>query len=95
TRTQKIAARALIANRMFTGLLLLGVYAAVTIAGIVFPGYYDLVNGAWVLLSAGAIYFGVAAFDDWRVRGRRFAEGPSVLFGFDMIHLYLVDDPVL
>jgi hypothetical protein len=95
TRTGKIAARALIANRMFTGLVLLGAYAAVAIFGLIFRDYYNRLNGPWVMLLAGAIYFAVAAFDEWRVRGRRFAEKPTVLFGFDMIHLELVDAPVL
>jgi hypothetical protein len=95
TRIGKIAARALIGNRMFTGLLLLGAYAAVTISGLIFRDSYDRLNGPWVMLLAGAIYFAVAAFDEWRVRGRKFAEKPTVLFGFDMIHLDLVDAPVL
>jgi hypothetical protein len=94
TRAQKLAARALISNRMATGLVLLGVYGAVTISGVVFR-YYDFVNRAWLSLGLGAVYFAVAAFDRWRVLGPRFAERPSVLFGFDLIHLDLVDDPVL
>ena len=43
--------------------------------------------GPWPALAAGAIYFAVAAFDDWRVRGRKFAERPRVLFRFDPMHI--------
>ncbi|MEK6371438.1 MAG: hypothetical protein AABO58_01965 [Acidobacteriota bacterium] len=73
---EKIAARALISNRITTALVLFALMTAAMLLG------FD--EGA---LAAGAIYFAVAAFDDWRVRGRRFAERPSVLFRFDPIGL--------
>jgi len=47
----------------------------------------DLFNGNFPPLVAGAIYFAVAAYDDWRVRGRRFAERPTVLFRFDPMNI--------
>jgi hypothetical protein len=40
---------------------------------------------------AGAVYFAIAAFDDWRVRGRRFAENPRVLFGCEVLRIRELD----
>jgi hypothetical protein len=82
---EKIAARALIANRITTGLALLGLVTAAMLIGVAFPQFYDYTTaGAWPTMLA-AIYFAVAAFDDWRVRGPKFAARPRVLFGFDPI----------
>jgi hypothetical protein len=72
---EKIAARALISNRITTALVLLALLTAAMLLG--FTGV--------LALAAGAIYFAVAAYDDWRVHGRKFAEHPSVLFRFDPI----------
>jgi len=88
---QKIAARALISNRITTGLALFGLMTAVMMVGVIFSLYEFSSLGAWPPLAAGAVYFGVAAFDDWRVRGRRFAERPSVLFGFDPLGITHLD----
>ena len=83
---EKIAARALIANRIITGLGLFGLMTLIMVAGVVFPGFFDLGNAGEVpLLLVGMIYFAVGAFDDWRVRGRKFAERPRVLFRYDTI----------
>lgn len=91
TRIQKIAARALIANRITTGLALAGLLTLVMVAGAV-TGRFELMSaGPWPTLAAGAIYFAVAAFDDWRVRGRKFAERPRVLFRFDPMHIDYLD----
>jgi hypothetical protein len=87
SRTAKIAARALIANRITTGLVLLGCVTATMLCGVIFSDYYDRLSGASPPLFAGAIYFAVAAFDRWRVRGRTFAKHPTVLFRFDPIHI--------
>jgi hypothetical protein len=73
---EKIAARALISNRITTALVLLALLTAAMLLGY---------TGVRFGLIAGAIYFAVAAYDDWRVRGRKFAERPSVLFRFDPI----------
>jgi len=73
-RIEKIAARAQIGNRLTTGLALAALVTIAMLFGV---------NDAWVALTAGAIYFAVAAFDGWRVRGRKFAERPTVLFRFD------------
>jgi len=83
TRIQKIAARALIANRITTGLALAGLMTLLMLTGVATDG--------WPPLAAGAIYFAVAAFDDWRVRGRKFAERPRVLFRFDPMHIDYLD----
>jgi hypothetical protein len=74
---EKIAARALIANRIITGL---GLAALVTVAMLT-----DVGGSVSPPLLAGAIYFAIAAFDDWRVRGRKFAKRPRVLFRYDAI----------
>lgn len=76
TTIEKIAARALIANRIVTGL---GIAALVTVLTLTDTG------GPMVPFMAGALYFAVAAYDDWRVRGRSFAKRPRVLFGYDAI----------
>ena len=78
SRPEKIAARALVANRITTALILLALLTATMLAGRTEP---------WLFLAAGAIYFAVATFDDWRVRGAKFAARPSVLFRFDPIHI--------
>ncbi|MGZ5473470.1 MAG: hypothetical protein ACXW31_08630 [Thermoanaerobaculia bacterium] len=83
---EKIAARALISNRIITGLGLLGLVTAAMIIGVVFPRIYDFeARSPMITLLAGAIYFAVAAYDDWRVRGPKFAERPRVLFRYDAI----------
>lgn len=84
-RVRKIAARALVGNRITTGLALFGLLTAIMLLGVAFPQY--AIEGGWLPLAAGAIYFAIAAYDDWRVRGKRFAERPTVLFRFDPIHI--------
>lgn len=80
-RIERIAARALVANRITTGLALLAVLTAAMIIG----------PPAWLFLTLGAIYFAIAAFDDWRVRGPKFAERPSVLFRWDPIGIQYLE----
>lgn len=82
SRIEKIAARALISNRIVTALALLAMVTVAMLTGV---------NAAWAPLSAGAIYFAVAAFDDWRVRGKRFAETPRVLFRYDILGITYLD----
>lgn len=83
---EKIAARALIANRIVTGLGLFGLVTITMVIGVAFPELYDFSNAGPVPgLVAGAIYFAIAAFDDWRVRRPKFAARPRVLFGWDVI----------
>lgn len=85
SQIQKIAARALIGNRITTGLALFGLITIVMVIGVIFDLYEWTSLGSWPTFAAGAIYFGIAAFDDWRVRGKKFAEKPRVLFRFDPI----------
>jgi hypothetical protein len=88
SRIEKIAARALIANRITTGLGLFGLLTVTMVLGVMFGEYFEVTNAAaWPALAAGSIYFAVAAFDEWRVRGRKFAEKPRVLFKFDPISI--------
>ena len=83
SRVEKLAARALIGNRITTGLALFGLMTLIMIIGVVFHTWdWDLL-GAWPVLVAGAVYFAIAAYDEWRVRTPKFAERPRVLFGFD------------
>jgi hypothetical protein len=84
TTTQKIAARALISNRILTGLVLAVILTLLMITQDMHDWTF---GGRSPLLVAGAIYFGVAAFDDWRVRQPRFAERPRVLFRYDVIDI--------
>lgn len=82
TRIEKIAARALVANRITTGLVLFGLLTIGMIITVILKTFYEPVLAPF---AAGAIYYAVATYDDWRVRGRRFAEKPRVLFRFDPI----------
>jgi hypothetical protein len=89
-RIEKIAARALISNRIVTALTFLGSFvAAILIVVVLTPSEWP--DESWPPLAAGAIYFAIAAFDDWRVRGRRFAENPRVLFGCEVLRIRQVD----
>lgn len=89
-RIEKIAARALISNRIVTALTLLGSFvAAVIIVVALTPREWP--DESWPQLAAGAVYFAIAAFDDWRVRGRRFAEHPRTLFGYEVLPIQQLD----
>lgn len=79
TRVQKIAARALTGNRIVTGIALC---VLTLIASFAFDS-----AGEWAVLAAGALYFGIAAYDDARVRRPKFAERPRVLFRYDVLHI--------
>jgi hypothetical protein len=85
SRNEKIAARALIGNRITTGLGVLGIATALMVTGVIFPERFTF--GDWIPLALGSLYFAIAAFDDWRVRRPAFAENPRVLFRFDPIGL--------
>lgn len=91
SRDEKIAARALIANRITTALVLFALLTAAMLAGTAFHDYYELLTGPAMFLGAGALYFAIAAFDAWRVRGPKFAETPTVLFRFDPLHITYLD----
>ena len=83
-RIEKVAARALISNRIVVALTLLGSFvAAIVIVVALTPREWP--DESWPQLAAGALYFTIAAFDDWRVRGRRFAENPRVLLGCEVL----------
>lgn len=85
-RIEKVAARALISNRIITAITLIGSFvAAILIVVVLTP--YEWPDESWPTLAAGALYFAIAAFDDWRVRGRRFAERPRVLFGREVLRI--------
>ena len=86
TPIQKMAARALIGNRIITGLVLCAAMVAVNIAETSGDGPVRTI-GLWPYLTAGALYFAIAAYDDVRVRGRRFAEKPRVLFRYDVLDI--------
>ena len=83
TTTQKMAARALISNRIITALVLTGL--------IVIAQITSLLTSEWPVLLAGAIYFGIAAYDDARVRRPAFAEKPTVLFRYDVLGVKHLD----
>ena len=91
SRLEKLAARALISNRITMGLVALAIVALTGVASMMFLDLSDVLGGGGPFLLAGALYFGVAAIDDWRVRGRKFAERPSVLLRFDPIHHQYLD----
>lgn len=95
TRIQKIAARALIGNRITTGLALLGLITALMLIGVATDAYDWNALGTVVTFGGGAVYFAVAAYDDARVRGAKFAERPRVLFRFDPIHIEYLEPLVL
>ena len=83
-RIQKIAARALISNRIVTGLALLGVFVVTMIISMS-TNYTSAMGAMWPVLGGGALYFAIAAYDDWRVRQKKFAQAPRVLFRWDVL----------
>lgn len=85
---RKIAERVLISNRIFTGIVLFGVVTAIMLIGVA-TGRDMNFHGQ--TLAAASLYFAVAAFDEWRVRGARFAERPSTLFPYDVLGMKFLD----
>jgi hypothetical protein len=83
-RVQKIAARALISNRIITGLGLLAVFVVMLIVSMSTDGG-SAMDAMWPVLGAGALYFAIAAYDDYRVRQQKFADSPRVLFRYDVL----------
>ena len=81
-RIEKLAERALISNRITVALMLLASFAIV-MATITLTKSETAIMP--ILCLGGAFYYGVAAFDSWRVRGRRFAGNPRVLFRYDFL----------
>lgn len=88
---EKMGARAQISNRLITVLGLGGLLIGMLCVGHYVPAAYTAIRSLWPGYIAGAIYFAIAAFDEWRVRGRRFAERPRVLFGFDALGIRNTD----
>ncbi len=88
SRIEKIAERARVSNRMLTALCVFAIATALMVAGWIFPNWLSDMNPGhtqWTLLAAGAIYFAIAAYDDWRVGTPEFAERPRVLFRYDIL----------
>jgi hypothetical protein len=87
---EKIAARALISNRIVAALTLIGsFFAAIIIVVALTPREWP--DESWPPLAAGAVYFAMAALDDWRVRGRRFADNPRVLLRYEVLNIRNLD----
>jgi O-antigen/teichoic acid export membrane protein len=89
-RIEKIASRALISNRIVLVLTLVGSFvAAIIIVVALTPREWP--DESWPVHAAAAVYFAMAAFDDWRVRGRRFAGNPRALLGCDVLRIRQLD----
>lgn len=79
---EKMAADALVQNRVFTALGLFGGLVLLLVLSRVVPAwsFLDVNEHRETFLLLGAVYFGIAAFDDRRVRTKAFAERPRILF---------------
>jgi hypothetical protein len=84
TPIQKMAARALISNRIITGLALFGLMTVAVVIGFA-RGTPIESTDLWPTLLAGTIYYAVAAYDEARVRRQAFANNPRVLFRYDVL----------
>jgi hypothetical protein len=82
---ERLTARALIANRMLTAFALLALMAVTLVSAVASRSIGDLLENVTLALPAGAIYFAIAAWDNHRVRGARFAAAPTVMFGYDVL----------
>ena len=90
TPIQKMAARALISNRILTGLGLLGLMTVGMLIGFALDHPLESTD-LWPALLGGAIYYAVAAYDEARVRRQAFAENPRVLFRYDVLGVKYLD----
>jgi hypothetical protein len=93
SRIEKIAARALISNRIVTGIALFGISLIVVMASTAFAldlGSFSAGGAAWTF-TAGALYFAIAGYDDWRVRRPAFAKRPKVLFRYEVLPIHHLD----
>jgi hypothetical protein len=79
---EKLAARAQSEARLYTAIALFGAMTLLLIAGFAYAplGALNLAGSNLSILVAGFIYFAVAAYDDWRVRTKAFANHPTRLF---------------
>ena len=87
SREQKIAARALISNRMATGLICLAVFAAEAILTIIFGSMSE----GWFALACASFYFAIAAIDNWRVLRPGFARNPRTLWRWDILGIQYLE----
>ena len=78
----RLAARALMANRILSGLTILVIFAGFIVASMVVS---DLLIEGWQLGVLVALYFLIAAVDEMRVRRPSFAANPTVLFRYDLL----------
>lgn len=83
TDLQKLAARAQISNRIATGIGVLVIGFALMVVGWITGR--DLFSPS-IFFGLASLHFAIASYDDWRVRRPAFAENPTVLFRFDVIH---------
>ena len=88
---ERMAARALISNRIIAVVFLGGLLTALLVTGAFVTDVESALRSGWPIWAAGAIYFAVAAFDEWRVGGPRFAARPRVLFGIDALGISNTD----
>jgi hypothetical protein len=93
SRIEKIAARALISNRIVTGIALCFISLILVMASTAFGfnlGSFSAGGPAWTF-AAGAVYFAIAAYDDWRVRRPAFEKRPKVLFRYEVLRIHHLD----
>jgi hypothetical protein len=94
---EKLAARAQSEARMYAAVALFGAITLLHVAGAVIPQLAQMnISGSNMpIIAAGAVYFAIAAFDDWRVRRAPFARRPTVLFTRKRVALEELDMPLL
>ena len=88
---EKLAARAQSEARLYTAIALLGAVTLLQLAGAAM----NISGSDMPILAAGAIYFAIAAFDDWRVRRASFAKRPTMLFTRKRLAFEELDVPLL
>jgi hypothetical protein len=94
---EKLAARAQSEARLYTAIALLGAITLLGLAGAVIPqlGSLNLTGSPLPILGAGAIYFAIAPFVDWRVRRAAFSRHPTMLFSRKRLDAAELEAPLL
>jgi hypothetical protein len=82
-RVMKVAARALMSNRIAAGMGALALMAGLLVVSMMVDGIDDMAGSA--LVFAAGFYFAIGAVDTWRVRQPFFEARPRVLLRFDAL----------